>query len=81
MSTRKSPADPPTEYESVRGVSGRTGYSQFFIRELIAEGKLPAYRVSDKPGSTIRVKRSDVDNLFQRLIPAKIYADSDGGSE
>ena len=48
--------------------------SEFFWREKIASGELPAYRLSDKPGSAIRIKRSDVEALMRPVIPAEITA-------
>ena len=47
----------------------------FTFREKNASGELPAYRLSDKPGSAIRVKVADVDAMMKPLIPAEIYAD------
>jgi excisionase family DNA binding protein len=66
-------ANPP-EYESLRSAATRTGFSVDIFREKIASGELPAYRLSDKPGSAIRVKRADVDSLFKPVIPDAIYA-------
>ncbi len=79
MSTKSTA--PPTQYESVKSAAARTGYSEFHLRELIAEGELPAYRINDKPGSTIRVRVSDVDALFQPFVPAAVYADRGGGAK
>lgn len=53
----------------------RTGFSVFTFREKIASGELPAYRLSDKPGSAIRVKVADVDAMMKPVIPAEIYTD------
>ncbi|WP_422747902.1 helix-turn-helix domain-containing protein [Mycobacterium sp. WMMD1722] len=61
-------------YISLQDAAARTGFSVFTFRELINEGKLPAYRISDKPGSAIRVKVSDVDALMQPVIPAAVTA-------
>ena len=52
------------EYESVSEVAQRTGYSTWTIRNLINTGKLPAYRINNLPGASLRVKRADVDSLF-----------------
>lgn len=52
----------------------RTGFSVFSLRDKIASGELPAYRISDKPRSAIRVKISDVDALFKPLIPTEVQA-------
>ena len=61
-------------YTSIKGAAERIHYSEWMIRELIDIGKLPAYRLSDKPGSTIRVKIADIDALFQPVIPTEIAA-------
>jgi excisionase family DNA binding protein len=68
----------PSEFESLRNAATRTDYSVDTFRELINAGKLRAYRISDKPGSAIRVKRSDVDALMKPLLPEAIYADRAG---
>jgi excisionase family DNA binding protein len=68
---------------SLKDAATRLGYAEFTMRELVASGRLPAYRINDKPGSTIRVKVSDVDALMKPLIPAEVYGDrdSDGGAK
>lgn len=71
MSTRTTPT---AEYESLRSAAARTGYSVFTFREKIASGELPAYRLSDKPGSALRVKVADVNALLKPVIPAEIQA-------
>lgn len=63
------------DYESLQHAAARTGFSVFTFRELVSSGKLPAYRLSDKPGSAIRVRRADVDALFKPVIPDAIYSD------
>lgn len=72
MSTRT--ATPTPEYESLRSAAARTGYSVFTFREKIAKGELPAYRISDKPGSAMRVKVADVNALLRPVIPVEIQA-------
>ncbi|MGV0645072.1 excisionase family DNA-binding protein [Mycolicibacterium sp. XJ2546] len=70
------PTRPNTpEYESLQRAAVRTGFSVFTFRELVNSGKLPAYRLSDKPGSAIRVRISDVDALMKPVIPEAVYAD------
>lgn len=66
------------EYESLKGASARTGISVWTFREKIASGELRGYRFSEKPGSAIRVKRTDVDALFKPVIPNAVYADRAG---
>ena len=61
-------------YISPKDAAVRTGFSVFTIRDLIARGELPAYRLSDRPGSAIRVKISDVDALMRPVIPVEIAA-------
>ncbi|CAA0121747.1 Uncharacterised protein [Mycolicibacterium vanbaalenii] len=72
MSTRT--AIPTPEYESLRSAAARTGYSVFTFRDKIASGELPAYRISDKPGSAMRVKVADVNALLRPVIPVEIQA-------
>lgn len=72
MSTRTTPTP---EYESLRSAAARTGYSVFTFREKVASGELPAYRLSDKPGSAMRVKVAEVNALLKPVIPTDIYAD------
>jgi excisionase family DNA binding protein len=67
--------EPVPEFESMKTAAARTEISVWTFRDLIASGKLRAYRLSDKPGSAIRVKRADVDALFRPVIPDAIYAD------
>lgn len=77
MSTRTSPTP---EYESLRHAAARTGYSVFTFREKIASGELPAYRLSEKPGSAMRVKVTDVNALLKPVIPVEVYADRQAGA-
>jgi excisionase family DNA binding protein len=65
---------PTPEYESLRSAAARTGYSVFTFREKIASGQLPAYRLSDKPGSAMRVKVADVNAMLKPVMPAEIVA-------
>jgi excisionase family DNA binding protein len=71
MSTR--PIAP--EFISLKDAAARTGFSVFTFRDLVNTGRLPAYRLSDKPGSAIRVKTRDVDALLKPVIPIAVYAD------
>lgn len=63
------------EFISLQDAAARTGFSVFTFREKVAAGVLPAYRLSDKPGSAIRVRIRDVDALMKPVIPAAVYAD------
>lgn len=65
---------PSPHFISLQDAAVRTGFSVFSLREKIASGELPAYRISDKPGSAIRVKITDVDGLFKPVIPSEIRA-------
>jgi excisionase family DNA binding protein len=60
---------------SLQDAATRTGFSVFTFREKIANGELPAYRLSNKPGAAIRVKIADVDSLMKPVIPTEVYAD------
>ncbi len=46
------------------------------VRNLIARGDLPAYRVSDRPGSAIRIRVSDVIALLQPVIPKSVLEEA-----
>ena len=52
-----------------------SGYSRGYLRRLIDNGDLPAYRMAGKRGAELRVKLSDLDALMQPVIPPKVYAD------
>lgn len=67
-------AAPCGEFASIQTLAAEYELSEFFWREKIATGELPAYRLSDKPGSAIRIKRADVDALLRPVIPAEITA-------
>lgn len=62
------------EFISLQDAAARTGFSVFTFRELVSSGELPGYRLSDKPGSAIRVRVRDVDALLKPVIPAEIAA-------
>ena len=62
----------PTEFESLRSAAARTDFSVDTFRALINSGRLAAYRLSDKPGSAIRVRCADVNALMRPLIPEAI---------
>lgn len=62
------------EWESLKHAAERTGFSEFTFREMVADGRLPAYRINDRPGSAIRVKTRDVDALFKPFIPEPVAA-------
>lgn len=68
------------EFVSLQDAAARTGFSVFTFREKIAAGELVGYRISDKPGSAIRVKTRDVDALMKPIIPSEVYADRPGGA-
>jgi excisionase family DNA binding protein len=72
VSARSSIASP--HFISLKDAATRTGFSVFTFREKIASGELAAYRLSDKPGSALRVKVTDVDALMKPVIPAEIQA-------
>ena len=70
-----APTTPPaanTQWESIKSASERTGFSEWTLRQEINTGRLPAYRLSTKPGSRIRLKVADVDALLHPVLPAAI---------
>ncbi|MBS9532080.1 helix-turn-helix domain-containing protein [Mycobacterium sp. M1] len=71
MSAKKSITP---QYVGLTDAAAYSGYSVFTLREKVASGELPAYRISDKPGSRIKVKLSDIDALMKPVIPAEIAA-------
>lgn len=52
---------------SVQQAADRLGVTHYTIRDRIADGQLPAYRLGAAPGAAIRIKISDVDALLQRI--------------
>lgn len=60
---------PDPVFESPQSAAARTGYSIYAIRQQIIEGRLPAYRLNDKPGSSLRVRVADVDALLTPYLP------------
>lgn len=73
MPPRNTRSASPRVFESLQSAAERTGFSVFTLRDKIASGALPAYRISDKPRSAIRVKITDVDALFKPLIPSEVW--------
>lgn len=73
MSARTTPPR-SREYLSLREAAEYTGYSVFTLRDLVTSGRLPAFRLHDKPGSAFRVRVRDIDALMQPVIPAEIAA-------
>lgn len=69
-----------TQWENVRQAAKRTGFAECTIREMIAEGRLPAYRLSNKPAARIRLKTTDVDALLQPYIPPQVYGTGPSGA-
>lgn len=66
----------PREFESIKHAAERTDFSVFTLREKIASGELPAYRLSDKPGAALRVKVADVNALLKPVIPTEVYGNA-----
>lgn len=66
-----SKSTPTPVFESLRDASVRTGFSVPTLREKIDHGELPAYRISDKPNSPLRVRIRDVDDLMKPFTPAR----------
>ena len=42
---------------------------------MVNSAELMAYTLSNKPGSAIRIKASDVEALLRPVIPATVMAD------
>lgn len=72
--TTTTVVEPVPDFESLKTAAARTGFSVATFRDLVASGKLPAYRLTDKPGSAIRVRRADVDALFSPVLPDAVTA-------
>lgn len=72
MATTTAPISP--KYIQMRDAERYTGLSKFTLRDKVASGELPAYRVSDKPGSVYLFKVSDLDALMKPVIPTAIAA-------
>ncbi|WP_367618435.1 excisionase family DNA-binding protein [Luteococcus sp.] len=51
------------DVESVQSAARRLGVCPRTVRRMIADGRLPSYRVGDR---LIRVQRADVDALVRR---------------
>jgi hypothetical protein len=66
------------EFVGLEFASAYTDYCKATLRAKINSGELPAYRISDKPGSIIKVKISDLDKLFKPVIPEAITASRGG---
>ncbi|MGV0875181.1 DNA-binding protein [Mycolicibacterium sp. XJ879] len=60
-------------FESLQSAAARTGYSVYTFRDKVAAGELTAFRLSNKPGSAIRARVTDVDALMKPLIPDDAY--------
>lgn len=67
------------EFESLQRAATRKGYSVHTFRDLVASGALKAYRISQKPGSSLRVRVADVDRLMKPIVPDEVYPDHNGG--
>lgn len=59
------------EFISLRDACVRTGFSLPTLREKVDGGELPAYRISDKPNSPLRVRIADVDALMKPVVPTR----------
>lgn len=69
---RKKPLEPI--FVPLQHAADVTGFSVFTLREKVASGELPGYRMSEKPGSAIRVRMSDVMALMKPVVPSTISA-------
>ncbi len=62
------------KYLQIRAAENYTGLSVHTLRAKVASGELPAYRASDKPGSSYLFKISDLDGLMKPVVPVEIQA-------
>ena len=63
------------EFVPLRDAAVRIQFGIDTIRAKIDLGELPAYRISDKPNSALRVRISDVDALMKPVMPATRHAE------
>ncbi|MCZ4534236.1 excisionase family DNA-binding protein [Gordonia terrae] len=68
-----TPSTAGTQWETIAQACERTGFADGTIRDLINSGRLPAYRLSDRPRSRLRLKVAEVDALMQPFIPSENY--------
>lgn len=68
--------DPSTYAENLDQAAARWQVSRDFLRDKIAEGKLPAFRASRK---VLRVRIADVDALFAPMNEAARAITHGGG--
>ena len=59
----------PDSMVTLQEAMARTGFSYSHIRGLIASGTLIGYRVPG--GRAVRVKRRDLDCLFEKIEPRR----------
>jgi hypothetical protein len=67
--------DPEPEFEPLQSAARRIGYSVDLLRDKVATGELPAYRVTEKPGARIVLRVADVNALLKPVMPQAVYDD------
>lgn len=72
MSSRDSKKSIARVYYRLKDGAAYSGFSVYTLRELIYSGKLPAYRLSGKPGAELRIKLSDLDALLEPYVPPPV---------
>jgi excisionase family DNA binding protein len=59
----------PPVYLGTRAAAAYLGLNHYTIREWLAAGKLPAYRLGTTKNARIRINRSDLDALLVPYVP------------
>jgi excisionase family DNA binding protein len=62
MALQHAPPGPPKLALTIRGSAEATGYSENYIRLLVARKTLPAVRV----GRSLRIRVTDLDDFLMR---------------
>ncbi|MGV0991183.1 MAG: helix-turn-helix domain-containing protein [Mycobacterium sp.] len=81
MTPKKKPAPPPMAHPSgtfiaPKQVTDILGISLKTVHEMINDGRLPAVRFSDKPGSSIRILIDDVYAMLVAVVPEAVMSDA-----
>ncbi len=53
---------------TAREAAAELGVSLATVRRRVADGSLPAYRLGNRPGAAVRIRRADLDAL---LVPSR----------
>lgn len=58
------------EFVSLRDAAVYSGYSVETLYAKITSGELPAYRITDSPNASLRVRIRDIDAMMKPVVPA-----------